>query len=351
MNEDAKLPIDQNPDGMKIKDQANPDVSTADFDCSPINDTIFLIHEKDEFEEHPFIYVKVYKDIPVLILSDTGCGSGESQQSNSRVLKDFLETQPVPANRGEPLNPRDPTGKATKQYLIICTHCHYDHILGIEQFHNESAEIIASSAGRPFIETDLPEHSLCRSLGIRTPQYRVTQWVGDYETLSHDGKDLGIQIIHTPGHTPDELAWYDKQERHLYVGDTFYERAAKDKSYEQAILFPNEGNIVDYMRSLDKLLSFIDAKNADDEAQKGPIKIGCGHVTASIEAKGILLAVKKLFVNILNEKVPVVKREEKRGEHFLTWREEGEPRFSVAAPEKIMVDARHNMSSKCVYKS
>ena len=348
MDTNTTLPNDQTLDGTKDNDNNynKADPSTAYFDFSPVNSTTFLIHEKDKFEEHPFIYVKVYENIPVVVLSDTGCGSGTNQQSKSRNLKEFLENQPVPANHGEPLNPRDSTGKATKKYFIICTHCHYDHILGIEQFHDESAEIIASKAGQPFIETDLPEHSLCKSLNISTPRYQVTQWVGDHGTLSYDGNDLGIEVIHTPGHTPDELAWYDKEERHLYVGDTFYERVAKDKSYEQAILFPNEGNIVDYIKSLDKLLKFIDAKNTDDDAHKGPIRIGCGHVTASVEAKNILLAVKKLFVNILEDKVPVVKREEKRGEQFLTWQEAGEPRFSVAAPEKIMIDARQSMTGK-----
>ena len=313
------------------------------FQCTRVNNTTFLVHEKDKYEEHPFIYVKVYDEPPLIVLSDTGCGGGSNKHPHSKSLREYLETCPIPANQDRPLNPRDSEGKASKKYMIICTHCHYDHILGIEQFAEVSPEVVASREGKSFIEQDLPVHSLCKSLGIPTPQYHITQWPQDFGTLSFNGKDLGLQIIHTPGHTSDELAWYDIQERSLFVGDSFYERVAKDKSYEQAILFPKEGNVVDYVDSLKKLHVFVDTKNNDDDAHKGPLKIGCGHITSSVDARGILLGVEKLFQDILEDKVPVVRREQKRGEEVFTWREDGEPRFSVTAPERIMLDAQQDM--------
>ena len=315
------------------------EAGSSDFLSSRVNSSTFVIHEKDAFDEHPFIYVKLFEDIPLVVISDTGCGGTTKKSSCSRNLKDFLESCPIASNGGQPLNPRDSSGKALRKYLIICTHCHYDHILGLEQFRDASPEIVASLAGRSFIEDNLPEHSLCKSLEIPTPQYKITQWAPDFHSLSFDGKPLGLQVIHTPGHTPDELAWYDEDERHLYVGDSFYQRVAEDKSYEQAILFPKEGNIVDYLASLDRLITFVDAKNADEDAHRGPLKIGCGHVTSSVDAKDILLAVQKLFLQILQNKVPIVQREEKRGEEFVTWREDGAPKFSVAAPRRIMLDA------------
>ena len=327
------------------KSQMN-EIGSSDFVCSRVNSSTFVIHEKDTFDEHPFIYVKLYEDIPVVVISDTGCGGTTNKLLHSRNLRDFLETCPIASNHGQSLNPRDSNGNPLKEYMIICTHCHYDHILGLEQFRDASPEIVASLAGKSFIEDDLPEHSLCKSLDIPTPQYKITQWGPDFHSLSFDGEPLGIQILHTPGHTPDELAWYDESERHLYVGDSFYQRVAEDESYEQAILFPKEGNISDYLASLDKLITFVDAKNADETASRDSLKIGCGHVTSSVDAKEILLAVQKLFVNILKDKVPIVQREEKRGEEWVTWRENGEPRFSVAAPKRIMVDAKQSFLRK-----
>ena len=180
-------------------------------------------------------------------------------------------------------------------------------------------------------------------MGILPPHYQVTQWVHDYETISYGGQSLHLQVIHTPGHTPDELAWYDQEERHLYVGDSFYERVAEDESYEQAILFPKEGSIIDYMGSLKKLLSFVERKNVDLDAHKGSVLIGCGHVTSSVDAKEILLAVQNLFLNLLEDRVPVVQSEQKRGEEYLTWREQGDPRFSVTGPKRIMLEGREKL--------
>ena len=313
------------------------------FACSRINRTTFVIHENDEFKEHPFIYVKSYEKIPVIVLSDTGCGSGSKESPKPRDLRTFLETHPVAANGSQPLNPQDSNGNPRKKYVVICTHCHYDHILGVPQFREASPEIVAAQGGKSFIETDLPKHSLCKALGIDTPQYEITRWAQDYETLSFEGKSLGLQIIHTPGHTPDELAWYDQEERHLYVGDSFYERVAQDKSYKQAILFPEAGSIIDYVKSLDKLLDFIEAKNSYDDAHKGPLRVGCGHVTSSVDAREILLDVRRLFSDILAERIPVIHRKEKRGEEFWIWREEGEPRFSVEAPKRIVLEAQQSL--------
>ena len=320
------------------------DEASSYFVCTSINKSTFVIHEKDKFDEHPFIYAKVYNDIPVLVISDTGCGGGVGNYPHSSDLKDFLETYPVPSNSGKPLNPRDTDGLSSKIYMIICTHCHYDHILGLKHFKDSSTNIVASREGRSFVENDLPEHSLCRSLGIATPRYEVTNWAKDNDILCFDGKSLDLQIIHTPGHTPDEIAWYDRQERHLYVGDSFYERVAKDKSYEQAIIFPKEGNIIDYLQSLNKLLLFVEARNTENDGGKDPIRIGCGHVTSSVDGKVMLKGVRKLFLDILEEKVPVVLKESKREEEVWTWREDGEPRYSVTAPERIMHDAQQAWS-------
>lgn len=312
--------------------------SDSYFKCSRVNDTTFVIVESDKYKEWPFIYAKIYNEPPLVVLSDTGCGGSAQVEKSSTDLKSFIETIPVASNGGKPLNPLDNTGKPSRKYFIICTHCHYDHILGLNAFRDTSAAILASSYDRSFVEDNLAEHSLCKSLGVPVPEYTVSHWANDCEEVTFEGQSLRLEILHTPGHTPDELAWYDETERHLYVGDSFYERVAHDKTYEQAILFPKEGSIIQYMQTLYKLLTFVKEKNAENG--KAALKIGCGHVTSSVDAKDILWAVHRLFVDIIDGKVPIVHSEEKRGEEFVTWQEKGEPRFSVAAPKRLMTDAR-----------
>ena len=309
----------------------------AYFSCSRLNSSTFLIVESDQFGEYPFIYVKLCDDPPLVVLSDTGCGGGTDREKHSTNLKDFIETYPIPENGGKPLNPRDSDGKPLRTYSIICSHCHYDHILGLAHFPASSSHIVASSFDKAFIEDNLPEHSLCQSLGISVPDYKVSQWAEEYEKV-YSGPHLNIQILHTPGHTPDELAYYDKDERHLFVGDTLYERVAKDGSYEQPIMFPKEGNLMHYMQSLEKLITFVNEKNA--EADKARVKIGCGHITSSVDGSEILLAVKQLFLDIFAGRVPIVQSEERRGEEYVLYRAEEEPRFSVNGPKRLVLDAR-----------
>lgn len=303
------------------------------FACSRLNPTTFVIRENDKYQEHPFIYVKVYDDPRLVVISDTGCGGGDGDRNYLPNLKDYIETFPAAANNGKPLNPLE----AERGYLIICTHCHFDHILGLRHFPTGSARILASSFDISFIKENLPVSSLCIFLDIPTPMYTVSHWAHDFEKLSLNKRPLGLQIIHTPGHTPDELAWYDEQERHLFVGDSFYERVAEDKSYEQEIIFPKEGNWVYYMQSLEKLLQFVEEMN--EEPDRAPVRIGCGHITSSEDGMEILLAVRQLFRDIIAGKVPIDYSEEKRGEEFVHWKAAGEPRFSVAAPKRLALEA------------
>jgi glyoxylase-like metal-dependent hydrolase (beta-lactamase superfamily II) len=133
---------------------------------------------------------------------------------------------------------------------------------GIEQFmHDSSSEIWASGYDKHFIEDPemLPTHSLCRFVGMKTPQYKVTHWATDGERVRHEPNclDLGLVIYQTPGHIPDELAVWDENESVLFVGDTAYEWAP--------ILFPLEGSIPLYKDNLYKLLSLMRRVNVGHE--------------------------------------------------------------------------------------
>ncbi len=309
------------------------------FTCKRLNPSTFLIIEADKYGELPFIYAKIYTSPPLLVLSDVGCGTTSCATSVAQTsLRQYLESYPTPSNDGQPLNAQ----KAP--YLIICTHCHYDHIGGIEQFTvDPSTSIVASFDGKDFVENDLPTHSLCRFLGIPTPQYMVSHWAHDRESLHHPAdadEPLRLQILSTPGHTPDELAWYDGQERWLFVGDTFYERFNADLKAEIPIIFPKEGNWVEVMASLEKMLDFVRHRNA--EPGKDRVRIGCGHITSDVDGEEILLAVKGFFWDVVHGKVPVTETKEMRGEPVDLWKENGHPRFSVRAPRRLVDEARRH---------
>ena len=311
------------------------------FACEKLNDSTFLIVEDDKYDEHPFIYAKIYLELRLIVLSDTGCG-GRTRDHDLPAddLRNFLETYPVENNGNRPLNPRQTSGEPTFRYMIFCTHCHYDHILGIPSFVDVAPSILASSYKKSFIEDDLPKHSLCHFLDVPTPKYKVSYWAKDLEEIEFEGSKLSLQILQTPGHTPDELAWYDEDERHLYVGDSFYERVARDKSYTQPIIFPAEGDVIDFMGSLEKMIRFVREKNSEDD--KPAVKIGCGHITCSVDGLNILLETRTYFRRVIDDDVPIKQEEEKREELFALWQEDGNPRFSLLAQKRLIGDARQH---------
>ncbi|KAI9877340.1 MAG: hypothetical protein M1830_000568 [Pleopsidium flavum] len=326
-------------DGLDANSTLASSLPPTCFTCTRLNPTTFLIVEADNYGELPFIYVKIYTSPPLVVVSDVGCGTTSCPATVEQTsLRQFLEGHPISSNDNQPLN----SHKAP--YLIICTHCHYDHIGGIGQFTDESStSILACVQGKSFVENDLPTHSLCRFLDLSTPRYTVTHWAHDQEALHHPSYPkvpLGLLVLSTPGHSPDELAWYDEQERWLFVGDTFYERINEDLKAEIPIIFPLEGDWVDVTTTLDKLLGFVRTKNADSGKER--VKIACGHITSNVDGEEILVAVQDLFWNIVMAKVPVKETKTMRGELVDLWKEDGQPRFSVRGPRRLVEEARRH---------
>ncbi len=97
----------------------------AAFRATRLTPTVFLVNEhSDIYDERPFIYVKTISSANALLILDTGCG-GATDKPDIKVtsLREFLETCDVEDNEGKPLNVG---GKM--QYVVVLSHCHYDHI-------------------------------------------------------------------------------------------------------------------------------------------------------------------------------------------------------------------------------
>lgn len=151
------------------------------------------------------------------------------------------------------------------------------------------SSIWASDYDKGFIEDDLPTSSLCRFVGMETPEYKVTNWAADAQPVFFAGEDLGLTIYHTPGHTPDELAVWDQDERVLYVGDTLYEWVP--------ILFSLSGNLDDYAATLHKLRELVDGWNKDS-TEDNRVMMACGHCTHKTPAAEFLYEVESFFRKI-----------------------------------------------------
>ncbi|THH30023.1 hypothetical protein EUX98_g4175 [Antrodiella citrinella] len=267
------------------------------FKASKLTATTFLIVEhSDVYDEHPYIYVKVL-DASTLLILDTGCGGkADDPDINLTSLRKFVETVGVAENAGKPLNEGQRRG-----YIVILSHCHYDHILGVEQFTEDSQILVSGFAPEFNSPSNLPQNSLCESLGIEVPQYSPIFVEDRYTIRTTNGN---VYVLHTPGHTPDELALWDEDERMLYVGDTLYEWAP--------IIFPVAGSIVAWLQTVDALLQLV-APFAD-------ARISCGHVTAGEPATEVLLEAKSFMGQVLQGKIKPTRVFEKGGEEHVHYK-------------------------------
>lgn len=293
------------------------------FTARRLTQTTFLIVEWDDiFNEHPFIYAKVVPSANTILIMDTGCGGAtHNPEIGLKNLREFIETVDIADNGGKPLNEG---GKM--KYIIVESHCHYDHILGVEPFATDSP-ILGSSHSPSFVSPEnFPANSECESHGLRAPVYGLTLVPHLHEITSSAGLSLGLKVLHTPGHTPDELALWDVDQNMLYVGDTLYE--------DDPIIFPSGGSLPVWFSTVDQLIELVETQPDSEN-----VMINCGHATALRPALGVLKTCRTFMENVVSGKEPLKQRYLRRGTWCVEFRED-KGRFSLICPERLVLEAR-----------
>ena len=69
----------------------------------------------------------------------------------------------------------------------------------------------------------------------------------DQDRILFDGGEL--QVLHTPGHESGHCCFYESGDKVLFSGDNIL-------GYGTAVIHPPDGNMTDYLRSLERLLEF-----------------------------------------------------------------------------------------------
>ena len=121
---------------------------------------------------------------------------------------------------------------------IMCTHTHRDH--------SPAAAPLAARTGAPIIgcaplviETDAP-----RADESFDKNYKPDRILVDGETVPGDG--WTIEAVATPGHTSNHLCLAVQESGALFTGDHVM-------AWSTSVIMPPDGNMADYMASLQKL--------------------------------------------------------------------------------------------------
>jgi glyoxylase-like metal-dependent hydrolase (beta-lactamase superfamily II) len=125
-----------------------------------------------------------------------------------------------------------------KVTAIMCTHTHRDH--------SPAAQPLAHATGAPIIGC---APLALESVGPRADaafdgDYRADRVLQDGESIAVDGRRL--TAIATPGHTSNHLCFAEQQSGALFTGDHVM-------GWSTTVVVPPDGDMADYMASLDKL--------------------------------------------------------------------------------------------------
>jgi glyoxylase-like metal-dependent hydrolase (beta-lactamase superfamily II) len=165
-------------------------------------------------------------------------------------------------------------------------------------------------------------------MDIQTPEYTVGRWANDGERMTFKGEQLNMTIYHTPGHTLDQVAIWDSDERVLFVGDTMYEYAH--------ILFPLEGSIPLYSDSIGKLKNLVRGWNAEASQR---VKMACGHNTRAADAETLLNEVDEMLYGVMMKKFKEIDRGEERDQQQVSFQRD-DLKIKFFGPKQYFEDFR-----------
>uniref|UniRef100_A0A0K0D1Q2 Lactamase_B domain-containing protein n=1 Tax=Angiostrongylus cantonensis TaxID=6313 RepID=A0A0K0D1Q2_ANGCA len=172
------------------------------FHSTQISSSVWTILEEGIRGCLPISYLIIGDEKALLI--DTGCGTGN--------IYHYIKMQNIISK---------------KMLIVVNTHNHPEQTGGNFHFSTTGRDGLAHlvedlcASGNDKYYTKLMNSNWHWEIQI----YKVTRWLSDGEKLFLGDQDRThnvVEVIWTPGHTPDSLTlWYEHDKR-LFIGDLFY---------------------------------------------------------------------------------------------------------------------------------
>lgn len=163
------------------------------------------------------------------------CEHGHWEKMNSYVL--VGQNKALVIDSGLGIGKIKPVVEAITMLPIVAvaTHVHWDHIGG----HGEFEDICVHENEKEWLEKGIPiPLHVIRAQVVKEPfiidppkdfdieSYNVYRGTPTRILADNDRIDLGdriIRVIHTPGHSPGHMCFYDERHGYLFSGDLIYE--------------------------------------------------------------------------------------------------------------------------------
>jgi glyoxylase-like metal-dependent hydrolase (beta-lactamase superfamily II) len=128
------------------------------------------------------------------------------------------------------------TGRSMAELVrVVCTHGHPDHAGAARELALDGIPVLIHPADAATLATTwrdaLQRPSRGRIFAAMTPEPPEVVSIEDGDILPMLG---GLEVIHTPGHTPGSVCLYGRRDRVLFVGDTLQRRFGR-VSYASAL--------------------------------------------------------------------------------------------------------------------
>jgi len=105
---------------------------------------------------------------------------------------------------------------------LLLTHAHVDHIFGCRFFEEHfDARFQAHEAAVPFIER-AEEQADAFGVEVAPPSVPTT-FLAEGDTVSFGG--VTLEVLHTPGHSPDSISFVDEDSRQALTGDVLFQNS------------------------------------------------------------------------------------------------------------------------------
>jgi glyoxylase-like metal-dependent hydrolase (beta-lactamase superfamily II) len=123
---------------------------------------------------------------------------------------------------------------------IGLTHAHTDHVGSLDQLHAALPEVPVAIGAREsrFLAGDMTLEAEEAALSNRLRGGYVTCTTVP-QVLLHAGERFGpLEVVAAPGHTPGQIAFFDRRDGSLLAGDAFHTRAGLAVAGTFRLLFP-----------------------------------------------------------------------------------------------------------------